>query len=95
VTASGLHIIGRETERGWEQSEDISTLLPSLMRYHKGDVAGEGLRHRLLQIPLDILERETGLSRHTIVGARQGRRIHPGSLQLFRIAARNIKTRFD
>jgi excinuclease ABC subunit A len=28
VTATGFHFIGKETERGWEQSEDISTLLP-------------------------------------------------------------------
>jgi len=33
VTASDFHLIGKETERGWEQSADISTLLPSLMRY--------------------------------------------------------------
>jgi hypothetical protein len=33
VTASGFHLIGKETERGWEQSEDVSTLLMSLMRY--------------------------------------------------------------
>ena len=36
VTASGFHLIGKETERGWEQREDISTLLPSLMRYQNG-----------------------------------------------------------
>jgi hypothetical protein len=30
VTAAGFHLIGKETERGWEQAEDISTLLPSL-----------------------------------------------------------------
>jgi hypothetical protein len=95
VTASRFHLVGKETERGWEQSEDVSTLLPSLMRYQDCTVAEEQLRQRLLQIPLDVLECETGLSRHTILRARQGRRIHPGSLQLFRIAARNIKTRFD
>jgi hypothetical protein len=32
VTASEFQLIGKETERGWEQAEDISTLLPSLMR---------------------------------------------------------------
>ena len=35
VTASGLHLIGKETERGWEDAEDISTLLPSLIRYQR------------------------------------------------------------
>jgi hypothetical protein len=27
VTATAFHLIGKETERGWEQSEDISTLI--------------------------------------------------------------------
>ena len=87
VTASGFHLIGKETERGWEQSEDISTLLPSLMRYQNGSVAGEQLRQRLLHISLDVLERETGLSRHTILRARRGERVHPRSLQRLRMAA--------
>ena len=30
VRASGFHLVGKEIERGWEQAEDISTLLPSL-----------------------------------------------------------------
>jgi hypothetical protein len=33
VTASEFHLIGKETERGWEQADDISTLLPCLLRY--------------------------------------------------------------
>jgi len=35
VTASAFHLIGKETERGWEQADDISTLLPSLIRYQR------------------------------------------------------------
>src|SRR6476660_1178175 len=80
VAASGFRFIGKETERGWEQSEDISTLLPSLMRYQDGGFVGEQLRQRLLRIPLDTLERETGLSRHTILRARRGERVHPRTL---------------
>src|SRR5207247_4157639 len=73
VTASGFNLIGKETERGWEQAEDISTLLPSLVRYQeKGSRVSEKLQQRLGQIPLAFLERETGLSRHTIVRARCG-----------------------
>jgi hypothetical protein len=87
VTASGFHLIGKETERGWEQSEDISTLLPSLMSYQNGVVAGEQLRQRLLQIPLDILQRETRLSRHSIVRVRAGKRVHARTLRLLSLAA--------
>ena len=84
---SEFHLIGKETERGWEQAEDISTLLPSLVRYQENSgVTGERIRERLRQTPLNILERETGLSRHTILRVRQGKRVHPRSLQLLKIA---------
>ena len=33
VTATAFHLIGKETERGWEQNDNISTLMPSLVRY--------------------------------------------------------------
>jgi hypothetical protein len=78
VTATEFHLIGKETERGWEQAEDISTLL----RYQGNGIAGDLLRQRLLQIPLTVLERETGLSRHTILRARQGQRLQPRSRKL-------------
>jgi hypothetical protein len=57
VTASGFRLIGKETERGWVQSEDISTPLPSLLRYENHGIPGKQLRTRLLRIPLDVLER--------------------------------------
>jgi hypothetical protein len=47
-------VIGKETERRWEQAEDISTLLPSLLRYQNRGVVGEQLRQRLRQIPTGI-----------------------------------------
>jgi len=88
VNASGFHLIGKETERGWEQNDDISTLLPSLRRYQKsGDVSVQ-MRQRLRQVPVAFLERETDLSRHTILRARRGERVHPRSLQLLRMAIR-------
>jgi hypothetical protein len=33
VTACGSHLIGKETERGWERVEDVSTLMPSFVQY--------------------------------------------------------------
>jgi hypothetical protein len=48
VTASEFHLIGKETERGWEQAEDISTLLPSLVRYgHNSGTPKRALREQL------------------------------------------------
>jgi len=52
VTATSFHLIGKETERGWEQNDDVSTLMPSLIRYGADTgVAEEQLRKRLLEIP--------------------------------------------
>jgi len=82
VTASEFHLIGKETERGWEQAEDISTLLPSLIRYgiRRGTIK-EMLRQRLMKIPLNVVEKLTGLSRHTIIRARHGQIVRSRSLQ--------------
>ena len=89
VTARNFHLIGKETERGWEHNDDISTLMPSLVRYGlNSGIADERLRKRLLEIPLAFLERETGLSRHTIVRARRGQPVHPRSLRLLRMTVR-------
>jgi hypothetical protein len=87
VTASEFILIGKETERGWEQADDISTLLPSLKRY--GATAGtvnNQAQEQLQKISLNELEKQTGLSRNTILRARRGQRIHPRSLQLLVIA---------
>jgi hypothetical protein len=89
VTASEFHLIGKETERGWEQAEDISTLLPSLKRYERNiGTATESLREGLRKMSLHALQKETGLSRHTILRARRGKGVHPRSLKLLRIAVR-------
>jgi hypothetical protein len=88
VTASGFHLIGKETERGWEQAEDVSTLLPSLIRYERQDgPAKQALRERLQQIPPGVLQQKTGLTRHTILRARRGLQVRASSLQRLRIAA--------
>ncbi|HXM02317.1 MAG TPA: hypothetical protein VN939_06930, partial [Chthoniobacterales bacterium] len=94
VTACGFHLVGKETERGWEQADDISTLMPSLVRYGMDSgIADERLRRRLLQIPLAFLEGETGLSRHTIVRARRGQPVHARSLRLLKNAVRKVSVR--
>jgi len=77
VSALGVHLIGKETERCWEQDDDVSTLLPSLVQYQEErGVLKEQVRQRLLEISLTTLERKTGLSRHTLVRARTGKRVH-------------------
>ena len=91
VTAAGFHFIGKETERGWEHDDDVSTLLPSLIRYQ--EKAGQMLQQRLKQMSLRTLQKQTGLSRHTILRARSGKRVHARSLQRLGIAVRTVPTR--
>jgi hypothetical protein len=94
VTATSFHLIGKETERGWEQNDDISTLMPSLLRYGSdASVPDEQLRKRLPAMPLAVLEFETGLSRHTIVRARRGQPVHPRSLRLLKDVVRRVPVR--
>jgi len=76
VTASGIKLIGKETERGWEQDDDISTLLPSLVRYGTSDINVSGrLQEKLKEISIDTLQSKTGLSRNTILRARRQKNI--------------------
>jgi hypothetical protein len=94
VTATGFHLIGKETEQGWEQNDDVSTLMPSLVRYGlDSGIAEERLSKRLIAIPLAVLESETGLSPHTIVRARRGQAVHPRSLRLLKDVVRRERVR--
>jgi hypothetical protein len=94
VTATEFHLIGKETERGWEQHDDISTLMPSLVRYGFGTgIADAQLRKRLIAMPLAFLESETGLSRHTIVRARRGQTVQPRSLRRLKDVVRWVPVR--
>jgi len=94
VKASEFHVIGKETERGWEQAEDVSTLLPSLIRYgNSGSNTETQLLEKIRNTPLSMLEAATGLSRHTLVRARRGERVHAISLQCLRNAAATVPVR--
>ena len=91
VIASEFQLIGKETERGWEQAEDISTLLPSLKRYEQNTgTANQSLREHLRKISLKALQQTTGLTKHTILRGRRGERVHPRTVRLLKIAARHI-----
>jgi hypothetical protein len=90
IVAAGFCYIGKETERGWESAEDISTLLPALLRYAQpANLPTEQLCEKLKHIPLKALECETGLSRHSIIRVRKGGKVHPRTLKLLS----NVDTR--
>ena len=83
IVATGIRLIVKETDRGWEQAEDISTLLPSLIRYERGaGTVNQLLREQLKKMSLKTLQKQTGLSRHTILRAQRGQKVHARCLQL-------------
>jgi hypothetical protein len=85
VTATSFQLIGKETEHGWEHAEDVSTLMPSLVRYHQNKgTLNQKLQEQLKKIPIRVLEERTGLSRHTVLRARRGQRIHQASMDRFK-----------
>jgi hypothetical protein len=73
--------------------KDLAPYAASVLRLygHNSGTAKHALREQLEQISLDVLEKETDLSRHTILRARQGLRVHPRSLQRLRTAAGSIR----
>jgi hypothetical protein len=46
------------------------------------------LRERLQKMSLNVLQKETGLSRNTILRARRGQRVHKTSFERLQIAAK-------
>jgi hypothetical protein len=58
-------------------------VLPSLLRYDQNTgVATELLWESVNKLSLNFLQKETGLSRNTIIRVRRGERVHARSLQL-------------
>ena len=91
VTALEFRLIGKETERGWEQADDISTPLPSLVRYGAKTAIPEPDDQETLQrCSLEALQNKTGLSRHTTLRARRGQKVRTTLLQRLKDAAREL-----
>jgi hypothetical protein len=91
VRALEYRLIGKETERGWEQVDDISSLLPSLVRYRvKIAIPDPEDQETLQRCSLEALQNKTGLSMHTILRARRGRKLRTTSLQRLKDAAREL-----
>jgi len=94
ITASEFHLIGKETERSWQQNDDISTVVPMIITYPDDkNSSTPNLRQVLQQISLETLERETGLSRHTILRVRRAQPVHTRSLRLLRNVVSKVRNR--
>lgn len=68
VIAASRRYVGKETDRRWEQGEDLSLVEFKAVEYQgsKQVVASEGIRQQILKTGIRKVERETKVSHHTI-----------------------------
>jgi hypothetical protein len=83
VVAGQIIPVGKETDRRWEQGEDMSLLDFRVLEYRpSGDlvVADPTLDNKIANLGMRKLMRETGLSQHTIEAIRSGRAVRRATL---------------
>lgn len=84
VVAGEIIPIGKETDRRWEQGEDMSMLDFKVLEYRRaGDlvVADTALRDEIEELGMRETMRKTGLSQHTVEAIRSGRAVRRATLQ--------------
>jgi hypothetical protein len=72
----------KETDRRWEQGEDLSLVEFKSFDYQRSKqvVAGEDIRKDILKIGIRKLERKTGVSHHTIDRILKGENVRRETL---------------
>jgi hypothetical protein len=79
VTADGFRNIGKETDRQWEQGEDISMLESEVLEYSPNKtarlVADPGLQAEIRQMSIRQLAKAAGVTGNTVKAARRGQRL--------------------
>ena len=68
MLAASRRYVGKETDRRWEQGEDLSLVEFKSFEYQQSKqvVAGEDIKKDILRIGIRKLERGTGVSHHTL-----------------------------
>jgi hypothetical protein len=68
VIAASRRYVGKETDRRWEQGEDLSLVEFKSLEYQQSKqvVATDEIKQEILKTGIRKLERETGVSHHTI-----------------------------
>lgn len=80
--AASRRYVGKETDRRWEQGEDLSLVEFTSFEYQQSKhvVAGEDIKQDILQTGIRTLERNTGMSHHTIDKILKGESIRRKTL---------------
>ena len=84
VTADGFRYIGKETDRRWEQGEDLSVLDPHLLEYHPNETArlvtDPVLRQVARRVSIRALAKGAGVSDKTVKAVRKGQRLRKSTI---------------
>jgi hypothetical protein len=82
VAAASRRYVGKETDRRWEQGEDLSLVEFKSFEYQQSKqvVAGEDLKNDILKAGIRKLERDTGVSHHTLDKILKGERVRRKTL---------------
>jgi hypothetical protein len=91
VTADKFRYVGKETDRRWEQGEDLSLTSFSPVEYSasgKMAVADAALLEQMSKRPMREMMRETRLSQHTLEAIRDGRAVRSRTLAILKQSLR-------
>ncbi len=81
VVAVSRRYVGKETDRRWEQGEDFSLVEFTSVEYQQSkQVATEDLKEGILKVGIRKLERDAGVSHHTIDKILKGERVRRKTL---------------
>jgi hypothetical protein len=92
VVAGQIIAVGKETDRHWEQGEDLSMVDYKVMEYRPlGNlaVASQALLDEIAKRGMRELIRESGLSQHTIETVRNGTSVRVRTLERIKAALAN------
>lgn len=83
IMAGEIIPVGKETDRRWEQGEDMSMVDFKVLEYRPSDmgIADPTLREQITKHGVRELMRKTGLSQHTIEAIRSGNKVRRATLQ--------------
>jgi hypothetical protein len=87
ISAIRPRYLGKETDRRWEQGEDLSLMSFMPVEYllsGKMAVADEALLNEMAKHPMRELMRRTRLSQHTLETIREGKAVRPLTLATLR-----------
>jgi hypothetical protein len=82
VVEASRRYVGKETDRRWEQGEDLSLVEFTSFEYQQSKqvVAGEDIKAEILKIGIRKLERNTGVSHHTLDKILKGEHVRRKTL---------------